>query len=153
SPGNRPYEAAHSALDLKQVTVSGQGRRATVSLHDLQIGNFYGDLELTLYAGASLIHSEAVVHTREEGRAILYDSGLMLPHEPATRFAWLDTEGKLQRITPAPSAGDRHLAVRHRMLIAETDNGSIACFPPPHQLFFPRDLTENLRTVWYGRGH
>ena len=29
----------------------------------------------------------------------------------------------------------------------------MACFPPPHQFFFPRDLTDNLKTVWYGRDH
>ena len=29
----------------------------------------------------------------------------------------------------------------------------MACFPPPHQFFFPRDLTDNLRHVWFGRGH
>ena len=38
-------------------------------------------------------------------------------------------------------------------MIAETASGSVACFPPPHQFFFPRDLTDNLKTVWYGREH
>ena len=45
------------------------------------------------------------------------------------------------------------LRVRHRTLIAECPAGSVACFPPPHQFFFPRDLTDNLRTVWYGKDH
>jgi hypothetical protein len=29
----------------------------------------------------------------------------------------------------------------------------VACFPPPHQYFYPRDATDNQRTVWSGRGH
>ncbi len=29
----------------------------------------------------------------------------------------------------------------------------MACFPPPHQFFFPRDLTDNLQTVWFGKDH
>ena len=45
------------------------------------------------------------------------------------------------------------MAVRHRAIVAETTGGSVACFPPPHQFFFPRDLTDNLKTVWYGRDH
>ncbi len=37
--------------------------------------------------------------------------------------------------------------------MAEVDGGSLACFPPPHQFFFPRDWTDNLKTVWHGRDH
>jgi hypothetical protein len=43
--------------------------------------------------------------------------------------------------------------VRHRTIIAESDGGSVACFPPPHQFYFPRDLTDNLKFVWAGKGH
>ncbi len=65
----------------------------------------------------------------------------------------MDTDGKVGRIDADPNAPDRPLQVRHRLLIAETERGSVACFPPPHQFFFPRDLTDNLRTVWYGKDH
>jgi hypothetical protein len=154
SPGNRAYAANHSSLDLRQVIVTSQGRRATVAARDYHFGDsFAGELRLTVYAGARLLHVEPVVHTTEDRRAILYDSGLMLPEGRTVRFAWIDTEGKLQRAAPAPNASDCRLAVRHRALCAETDTGSLVCFPPPHQYFFPRDLTENLRTVWYGRAH
>ena len=70
-----------------------------------------------------------------------------------SRLVWVDTEGKTQEADPEPSGGDRHMAVRHRTIVAETEGGSIACFPPPHQYFFPRDLTDNQQTVWYGRNH
>ncbi len=66
---------------------------------------------------------------------------------------WVDTDGKTRKADTEPSGGDRHMAVRHRTIVAETEGGSIACFPPPHQFFFPRDLTDNQQTVWCGRNH
>ncbi len=42
--------------------------------------------------------------------------------------------------------------VRNRLLVAGTNGLDVACFPPPHQFFSPRDLTDNLSTVWYGAG-
>jgi hypothetical protein len=153
SPANRPYRAVHSALDLKRASVTSQAGRVTVAAGNLVIEPFQGELRFTVYRGSRLVHVEAVVHTSEDSLAILYDAGLMLSEEQALRFAWIDTEGKLGRETPPSSAADRRLAVRHRALVAETDRGSVVSFPPPHQFFFPRDSTENLQTVWYGRGH
>src|SRR5262249_32981009 len=84
---------------------------------------------------------------------ILYDAGLTFPSAAPARFAWMDTEGKLQRAEAEASTPDHPLMVRHRLLIAETGAGSVAGFPPPHQFFSPRDLTENLPTACLGRGH
>ena len=153
SPANRPFERYASRLDLKRVRVTSQGHRATVSLGDVSIGPFLGELRLTVYQGARLLHVEAVVHTDLDRRAILYDAGLTLTDPAHIRFAWIDTDGKLRSHDPSAEARDRRLAVRHRTLIAQRPNGSVVCFPPPHQYFSPRDLTENLQTVWYGRGH
>jgi hypothetical protein len=153
APANRPFQTYRSQLDKKRVRVASHGRRATISVADVTIGPFTGELRLTLYAGASLVHVETVVHTREDRRAILYDSGLVLPSASKTRFAWADTEGNLQRLEASPDAADRPLAVRHRALFVETSAGSVACFPPPHQYFFARDRTENVKTAWFGRDH
>ena len=153
TPANRPFQAYRSKLELKQVRVTSQGHRATVAIGELTIGPFTGELRFTVYPGAALVHVETVVHTQEDARAILYDTGLAMRSPSEPRFAWMDTEGKLQREAPAADTKDRHLAVRHRALVAETQFGSVACFPPPHQFFFPRDLTDNLRTVWYGKDH
>jgi hypothetical protein len=153
TPASRPFQSYRSRLELKRVRVASKGHRATISIGDVTIGPFVGELRLTLYRGANLVHLETVVHTQEDRRAILYDTGFALPSASKTRFAWVDTEGKLQRQEVSANATDRHLAVRHRALIAETAAGSVACFPPPHQFFFPRDLTDNLKTVWYGREH
>ena len=153
TPANRPFQAYRSKLELKQVRVTSQGHRATVGIGELTIGPFMGELRFTVYPGAALVHVESVIHTREDARAILYDTGLAMGSPSEPRFTWMDTEGKLQREAPAADTKDRHLAVRHRALAAETQFGSVACFPPPHQFFFPRDLTDNLRTVWYGKDH
>ena len=154
TPATRPFQSYRSRLELLNgVRVASEGHRATISIGDIMIGPFVGELRLTLYRGAGLVHMETVVHTKEDRRAILYDTGLALASASKTRFAWVDTEGKLNRQEASRDAIDQHLAVRHRTLIAETAAGSVACFPPPHQFFFPRDLTDNLKTVWYGRAH
>jgi len=153
TPANRPFQAYRSKLDLKRVRVTSQGHRVTVAIGEVAIGPFTGELCFTVYAGAALVHVESVIHTQEDTRAILYDTGLAFGSSGSPRFTWMDTEGKLQSDTPAAGTKDRHMAVRHRALVAETEFGSVACFPPPHQYFFPRDLTDNLRTVWYGKDH
>jgi hypothetical protein len=154
SPAKRPSQPYRSKLDLKHVRVTSHGRRTTVAMSVVQIGTFSGELRFTIYPSTPLLHVETVVHSREDRRAILYNTGLAFakPGKPVG-FGWMDTEGRLHRENLALDAKDRHLAVRHRALITETPGGSIACFPPPHQFFFPRDLTDNLSTVWYGTGH
>ncbi len=154
SPAKRPFQTHKSKLDLKRVRVTSHGHRTTVTIGEVTIGPFSGEVQLTLYARSRLIHVETVIHTQEDRRAILYDTGLAFSKPGETvRFAWMDTEGKLHRDEPGSDTKDQHLAVRHRTLIAETPSGSIASFPPPHQFFSPRDLTDNLRTVWYGKDH
>jgi hypothetical protein len=154
TPANRPFETYRTHLDLKRVRVTSQGHHTTVAIGDVTAGPFTGEMQFTIYRFSRLLHIETVIHTQQDRRAILYDAGLTFASPSDTvRFNWVDTEGKLHSQSLALDAPDRHLAVRHRALIAETARGSIACFPPPHQFFFPRDLTENLSTVWFGRGH
>jgi hypothetical protein len=153
TPANRPFQSYRSKLELKYARVASQGRRTTVSIGALAIGPFSGELQLTVYRGSRLVQLEAVVHTQEDRRAILYDTGLLLSEASDPRFVWVDTDGKLVRHAAKAAELDRHVAVRHRALIVESDVGSLVCFPPPHQFFFPRDLTTNLQTAWYGRNH
>jgi hypothetical protein len=153
SPANRRFQSHRSSLQLEQVRASSQGQRATVAIGTLTAGCFTGEWQLTFYAGVRFVHVEAVVSTREPARAFLYDAGLVSENPAAERFVWFDTEGTLREAKPAPKSEDTHLAVRYRTIVAQTPAGSVACFPPPHQYFFPRDLTENQKTVWYGRNH
>ena len=52
-----------------------QGTRTTVSVADFR-RRFHGDLRFTFYRNSPLIHAESVVTTHEDGRAIIYDTGL-----------------------------------------------------------------------------
>ena len=154
SPAKRPFQTYRSKLDLKHVRVTSQGHRATVAIGELTVGPFSGELRFTIYRVLASVHVETVVHTQEDRRAILYDTGLALSRRRARSSAspgWTPKGSSIARSRPRTPA-DRHLAVRHRTLIAETMVGSIACFPPPHQFFFPRDLTDNLQhgLVWRG---
>jgi hypothetical protein len=153
APAKRSHQTYRSTLDLKRVRVTSQGRRTTVAIGDLSIGPFTGELQITAFADSRLIQMETVIRTAEDRRAILYDTGLVFPAPAPTRFSWLDTEGRPQHVDVQPDTADQALAVRNRLLIATQGQGFVACFPPPHQFFTPRDLTDNLRTVWYGKGH
>jgi len=153
TPAKRPFATYASRLNLRRVRVTSQGHRASVAVGDLAIGPMAGELVFTFYAGSRLVYVEAVVTTQEADRAIIYDAGLVGDAAGWQHIAWMDTEGKLQRTVAASEAADRPLAVRHRAIVAESADGSLACFPPPHQFQFPRDLTTNLKFVWMGRGH
>jgi len=152
-PANRPFRSFRSTLDLKHARVASRGHRATVSIGEVTLGSFSGEIQLTVYRGARLVHVETVVHTQEDRRAILYDAGMLVHAASSPHFAWVDTDGTLKRSAATNEERDRPIAVRHRTLVRETDAGSLVCFPPPHQFFLPRDSTTNLETVWYGRNH
>jgi hypothetical protein len=153
SPATRPFQTHAAALALKRVRVTSRGHKVTLAAGDVTIGPFAGELRFTVYRGARLVHVETVVRTELDRRAILYDAGLALSSPSQVRFAWMDTEGKLQTKEPTADTQDRHVGLRHRTLVAQTVHGAIACFPPPHQYYSPRDRTENLRTAWFGRNH
>src|SRR5262245_31083605 len=152
-PAERPHTNYVSRLEPQKVRVSSEGRRATVSIGDLTIGSFTGELQFTFYATTRLMHVEAVVSTSEDRRAIIYDAGLTGDSAGWQRIAWMDTEGRWQRAEIEHHPSDRPAAVRHRALIAESEHGSLASFPPPHQFQFPRDNTDNLKFAWFGTGH
>lgn len=153
NPVTRPHKTHASEFKLEQVRVTSHQRRAVISLDKLTVGPFTGSLEFTFYAGCRLLRGDAVVSTEEDRLAVIYDAGLLCDEPAWRKFAWMDTEGRMQQAPAEGAAGDRALAVRHRAILAESDAGALACFPPPHQFQFPRDYTDNLRFVWFGRGH
>ena len=152
-PASRPYQSHRSKLDLKRAAVAASGGRATVTIGELEMGPFSGELCITLYAAAPLVHIEAVVSTLQNHCAILYDAGLVGDDAGWSRLAWMDTQGEFQTRDVDVQAPAQPLAVRHRAILAESDAGAIACFPPPHQFHFPRDWTDNLKFQWFGRGY
>ena len=153
NPAKRPHQAFASKIEGKAFRVLGEGGRGSVGVGPIAVGPFRGELVVTVYAGARLLHVEAVVSTPEDRRAYTYDAGLVSTSAIGKGLAWVDTEGVLRREAVEPESADRAEAVRHRAIIVEGDGGSLACFPPPHRFFFPRDWTDNLKTVWHGRDH
>jgi hypothetical protein len=157
SPAERPHQSYRSELKVERARVISEGRHATVILGPLKVGPFHGDLHVSVYRGCRLVHVEAVVSTSEERRAYLYDAGLVADSPSWDRLVWMDLDGQLQGEKVRPEDRDRPLAVRHRVIVAEEDSagakGAVACFPPPHQYFFPRDLTDNLKYAWFGKAH
>ena len=153
NPAKRPFKVYASKLEGKAFRVLGGGARGSVAVGPISVGPFRGELVVTVYGGARLVHVEAVVSTFEERRAFTYDAGLVGASPIGKGLAWVDTEGKLVRETLAADGADVAHPVRHRTIVAESAGGSLACFPPPHQFFFPRDWTDNLKTVWHGRDH
>lgn len=153
NPARRPHRAYGSTMEGKTFRVLGEGGRGSVAVGPIAAGPFRGELVVTVYAGARLVQVEAVVATAEDRTAFTYDAGLLGRSPIGQRLAWVDTEDRLHREDVDGAAPDRPEAVRHRAIVAESDAGSIACFPPPHRFFFPRDWTDNLATTWHGRGH
>lgn len=153
APAKRPHASYRAKLEGKRARVTGRDGRATVILENLTAGPFAGSLQITVYAGTGLVHVEAVVSTKEEDRAFLYDAGLVAASPTWRRLAWVDANGEPRHEDADPFAADRPEAVRHRALAVESGGGALACFPPPHQFFTPRDLTDNLKNTWIGRGH
>ncbi len=155
SPAKRPHRLHRGDFTPKSGRVTSRPGRVTVHLDGLVLGPFAGGLDVTVYAGARLVHVEAVVATIEENCAYFYDSGLV-GDAPGWRFvSWIDAERRQnwqQAVTRLLE--DRPIAVGYRSIFcATTDGGTLAVFPPPHQYFFPRDFTDNLQTAWVGRLH
>jgi hypothetical protein len=146
SPASRPNTQHAATLDRKHVRVSSQNQRATVAIGDLTMGPFSGELEITIYAGSPLLHLETVVRATEPNLAYFYEMGLS-SHDEASMpwYAWIDTEGTFRM---ARNSAHAPMRVRHRTIVCENSGASVACFPPPHQFFFPRDYTDNLGYVW-----
>ncbi len=153
NPAKRPNRAVTATFEGKALRVLVEGPRASLAVGPIAAGPFRGELVVTAYAGARLLHVEAVLSTTEDRTAFLYDAGLVGDRPIGKGLAWVDTEGVLRREAIVPEAPDRAEAVRHRLIVAESEGGSLACFPPPHQYFYPRDFTDNLRTTWHGRSH
>jgi hypothetical protein len=137
----------------KKVRVESHGRRATVILDGLSAGPFKGDLRFTVYPGCALVHAEAVVATKKNACAILYDAGLVSREPSWKTIAWLDTSDTWRHVEATAQKSAAPVAVRHRTIIAESGGGAVAVFPPPHQYLYPLDFSDNFGLVWHGRGY
>lgn len=149
----RPYETFLVALGKRRVLTTNEGNRTTVSLAEASAGGFSGDVQFTFYRNSPLIHVETVMTTKEDWRAIIYDTGLASAAPNWDSMAWNDTGGNFQSVELGASAAAELLAVAGRALVANGSGGSLAVFPAPHQFFYPQDEALNNQFVWFGRDY
>ncbi len=140
-------------LGKRALRVSREGNRTTVSLAEASAGSFRGDIRFTFYQDSGLIQAETVLTTPDDGRAILYDTGLTSAKPDWKSVVWNDTDGRLQRHPLDAEARAENLAVAGRSIVGEGANGSFAVFPAPHRFFFPLDEAFNLKFVWHGKNY
>lgn len=147
----RPYVQHRVGMHITGARVSSQGRSTTVSIDRLVAGSFTGRLEFTVYDGCGLIQVEAVLTTEEKARAIVYDAGIVSEDEGWKRTVFLNSRDRWRELDRSAMAAP--LAVRHRTVIADTDDGAVAVLPPPHRYFYPLDFADNFGFTWQGRGY
>ena len=152
NPPRRPHQTFPVTVGPRRATVTTEGSRTTVRLAEVSAGRFEGDLRFTFTRNSPLVLAEMVVSTREDGRAIVYDSGFAGTHPGWSAVAWDDTSGTIRRAKVDPAAPITPLAVSGRAIVAESEAGSLAVFPPPHRYFYPQDEAFNLKFVEHGSG-
>lgn len=151
--GYLPQETYPVKLDKQKIRVITEGSRTKIVLSDATAGKFLGNLEITLYNGSPLLNIAAVMTTQKDSVAIVYDAGLV-SHAPVwNEIFWSDPENSLQSAKVNDKEPMRKVAVKYRTIIGESNGGSIAVFPPPHQFFYPLDNAYNLKYTWYGSNY
>ena len=147
-----PFSRIAAKLELKRVRVTSQGHRTTVSIGDLSIGPFTGELRPDGLSRCRLVHVETVVRTRKIAGRSSTTPASALRSASKTSFAWVDTEarsGDRERITrrrrSSPGGPASHSDRR------ESATGFGGVFPSAPPVFLPARPDRQLRTVWYGR--
>lgn len=153
NPHSRPFETYAVALDKQDLKIRSEGSRTYVTVGGAHGGPFTGSIEITLFRGSPLMNVAAVMTTEKDSLAILYDAGLVRESEPWEKLFWADPEDYLQYHRTTANEPARPLAVKYRTLIGQSEEGSIAVFPPPHQYFYPLDNAYNFGHTWFGSGY
>jgi hypothetical protein len=152
NPPQRAYRVVSAQLARRNVRVATHGMRTVIRIGDVTAGSFQGVIEFTLTRNSPLVFVETVVKTEEDGRAVLYDAGLVSTSPDWPSIAWRDPQGALQRLPVNLSRVAAPLQVSGRAVLAEARDsaGCLVTFPPPHQYFYPLDFADNLGFAWQG---
>lgn len=150
NPPLRPYRIVSATLRKQGVRVSSAGARTVVRIDEVTAGSFRGGIEFTVVRNSPLVFIETVVRTEENGRAILYDAGLVTNSPDWPSLVWREPRGALRREKVDARRVVAPLQVGGRALVAEARRGSVAVFPAPHQYFYPLDFADNLGFAWQG---
>lgn len=151
-----PYEEYIVNLVKQDVKVLTEGSRTKIRVSELKAGIFSGNLVITVYNGSPLMKTEAVMRTEKDSTAIIYDAGLVSgsPDKSAwDEVFWADTKDHIRSANVDAGDESKNLEVKYRTVIGESEGGSVAVFPPPHQYFYPLDNAFNLNFTWYGSNY
>jgi len=148
-----PYEEYAVKLNKREAQVITKGSRTHIVISEVSAGEFSGSLEITLYNGSPLLNVAAVMRTEKDSVAIIYDAGMVGKEQVWNEVFWADTQGYIQGEDVELTAESKDLAVKYRTIIGESEGGSMAIFPPPHQYFYPLDNAYNLKYTWYGSNY
>ncbi|MBO3270711.1 hypothetical protein [Hymenobacter defluvii] len=150
---NKPFISHRVGMSNRQVAVRSSGSRTIITVGSLQAANFTGNLEVTLYHGSTLLNVAAVVSTKTDSTAIVYDAGLVSEKPAWQRISWSATNKHYQSALVGAVDTSRNQAVKYRTILGESAGGSLAVFPAPHQYFYPLDEAFNLKFVWFGSNY
>lgn len=151
NPSHLPFETYTSNLDKQSVKVESEGSRTHITVEGVTAGPFEGSIMMTLYNGSPLMEVEAIIAMEKDSLAIIYDAGLV-SQQPWEEIWYSNPEGYLEDIVEEERKGQK-VAVKYRTIIGQSDKGSLAVFPSPHQYFYPLDEAYNLSHTWYGNNY
>ena len=146
----KPHQSYVIKFEKDSASVRTEGAHTIIRISKMYAATFNGALEITLYNGSPLFNIAAVMSTDVDSTAILYDAGLINKNKIWNTIAWSDTKKQMQHVLPKEEDTARNIEVKYRTVIGESDEGSLAVFPAPHQYFYPLDEAFNLRFTWYG---
>ena len=142
---------ADAVYEAEGCVVTTDGARLEVAFPGMRLGSFRGQLVLTVYEGTNLIRVEAVASTDLPSVAYKYDLGLTGLDLEGSRIAWRDIANEKHSYSLRGPANADHVVLRaaNRLVVAETNRGAIAAFPPPHTFFWAREVEINVGNNWY----
>ncbi len=149
----KPHESFKVNFEKDSASISTEGSHTIIRISKMYASTFSGALEITLYNGSPLLNVAAVMSTDIDSTAILYDAGLVGKPALWKNIAWSDTKKQMQNAIPNENDTARNLEVKYRTVIGESNEGSLAIFPAPHQYFYPLDEAFNLKFTWYGNNY
>lgn len=148
-----PSETVVLDLVKNQARVVSMGSRTKLIISEMKSKDFSGTVEVTFFNGSPLLNIAAAVATPRDSTAIIFDAGMVSKDQAFQEVFWSDTEDFLQSAQVDDQTNAKNLKVKYRTVIGESENGSMAVFPPPHQYFYPLDNAYNLNYTWYGKNY
>lgn len=147
----RPFKTFPVLLKKTHIAVKSVGSRTVVTLGNLIADRFSGQLEVTFFNGSPLFNIAAVMSTKADATAIVYDAGLISRTEKWNTLSWTNTAGQMESAPVHYTDSAKNLSVKYRTIAARSKGGTLAIFPPPHQYFYPLDEAFNLKFIWHGK--